>query len=128
MNFLTEALISALIVIGGSFALIGSYGLLKLRELMARLHGPTKATTLGVGAILIASMAYFAIFAGTISIHELLVTLFLFVTAPVSANFIAKSFMHRHITPSSLPVAGRQDGWATYEAPVVDRQAASGDV
>jgi len=87
-------LVSALIVIGGSFALIGSWGLVRLPTLMMRLHGPTKATTLGVGGCLIASMIWFPAVHGTWSAHELLITLFLFLSAPVAANLIAKAHLH----------------------------------
>ena len=95
MTLVAELLISFLLVVGGVFALVGSWGLAKLPSLMTRLHGPTKATTLGVGSCLIASMIYFPVFGGTYSAHELLITLFLFLTAPVSANMIAKTHIHR---------------------------------
>ena len=41
---LPEPIVSALIVLGGGFALIGSWGLARLPSLMERLHGPTKAS------------------------------------------------------------------------------------
>ena len=50
-----ELIMSALLVIGGIFGLIGSYGLLRLKDAMQRLHAPTKASTVGLGAVLIAS-------------------------------------------------------------------------
>src|SRR3546814_2159721 len=86
MDLLAEILVASLIVLGGGFALIGSWALARLPSLMTRLHGPTKATTLGVGSCLVASMIYFPSQGGTWSAHELLITLFLFITAPVSAN------------------------------------------
>ncbi len=89
-----EFLISALILIGAFFTLVGSIGLYKLPDFYMRLHGPTKATTLGVGAILIASMLYFSFNSETASLHEILVTVFLFITAPVSAHLMAKSARH----------------------------------
>lgn len=119
-------LVSALIVIGGSFALVGSWGLVRLPSLMERLHGPTKATTLGLGAILVASVAWFQIARETWTTHELLVSVFLFMTAPISANMIAKVHLHRlrHGEPSERPgpagVPGPPPGgvdWATHEAP-----------
>lgn len=113
MGFWNELLVSALIVIGASFAFVGSYGMLKLPDLMSRLHAPTKATTLGVGGALVASMVYFFAVNGTISIHELLISLFLFLTAPVTAHFLAKAWMHTQ-KPASLP-APQADGWATFE-------------
>jgi multicomponent K+:H+ antiporter subunit G len=83
--------IAVLLVAGASFALVGSLGLAKLGDFYRRLHGPTKATTLGVGAILLASSLFFSVLQGTPSLHELLVVLFLFVTAPVSAQLLVKS-------------------------------------
>ena len=53
---------------------------------MRRLHAPTTATTLGVGGVLIASMIYFAVFEHHLSFHELLITTFLLITAPITAK------------------------------------------
>lgn len=124
MSLIAELAISLLLVTGGLFILVGSWGLAKLPSLMTRLHGPTKATTLGVGACLIASMIYFPVFGGTYSAHELLIALFLFLTAPVSANMIAKSHIHRQgrgidANPSDhiidgLPSPGTGSDWATF--------------
>jgi len=87
-------ILAALVLIGASFTLIGSIGLYKLPDFFMRLHGPTKATTLGVGAILIASVLYFSFTTESASLHEILVTVFLFITAPVSAHLMAKSALH----------------------------------
>ncbi|MDP3405997.1 MAG: Na+/H+ antiporter subunit G [Brevundimonas sp.] len=124
MILAAELLISLLLVTGGAFILVGSWGLAKLPSLMTRLHGPTKATTLGVGSCLIASMIYFPVFGSTWSAHELLVTLFLFLTAPVSANMIAKAHLHRQgrgidpnpsdAIPDGLPPAPDASDWATF--------------
>ena len=84
--------ISALMLIGGAFALIGSWGLAKLGDFGKRLHGPTKATTLGVGCVLLASMLWFGL-TGKPSLHELLITVFLFFTAPVAAHLMIKAAM-----------------------------------
>lgn len=89
-----DILLSVLILIGAFFTLVGSIGLFKLPDFFMRLHGPTKATTLGVGAILLASVLYFTFKEGTLSLHEILVTLFLFITAPVSAHLMAKAALH----------------------------------
>jgi multicomponent K+:H+ antiporter subunit G len=113
MPFAAEILITALLVIAGVFGLIGSFGLLKLTDPMARLHAPTKATTIGVGGVLIASMLHIWMTEGRISFHELLITLFLFATAPVTANFIAKMHIHRTIDRSVLPPTGLGTDWGT---------------
>lgn len=87
-----EIVISALALAGAGFTLIGSFGLVKLSDFAKRLHGPTKATTLGVGCILIASMLWFGLVRFP-SLHELLITVFLFFTAPVSAHLLIKAAM-----------------------------------
>lgn len=87
---LADAAGALLLIAGALFALTGSWGLVKLSTFLTRVHGPTKATTLGVGCVLIASMIHFAL-RGTPSLHELLVTLGLFLTAPVSAHLMVKA-------------------------------------
>lgn len=117
MSFIVELLIALSLVVSGVFGFVGSYGLIKLRDSMQRLHAPTKATTLGVGGVLIASMLYFLFVKETLSFHELLITLFLFLTAPITANFIAKAYMARNIRRTDLPETGRDYGWSIYDDP-----------
>ena len=119
-----EVLISLLILVGAFFLFVGSLGLAKLPDLMRRLHGPTKATTLGIGAMLIASMLYFWAIDGSPSIHELLITLFLFLTAPVTAQMIAKAhILHEGRTRDNLPDTGRPVGWATLDSAEADEHS-----
>ncbi|MFN3351088.1 Na+/H+ antiporter subunit G [Pseudorhodoplanes sp.] len=114
MQFASEVLVSAFIVVGGFFLFVGSFGLAKLTDTMRRLHAPTKATTLGIGALLIASMLYFLLFHQLPTAHELLITLFLFLTAPVTANMVAKAHIFRHNeVQKELTQAASGPGWAT---------------
>jgi multicomponent K+:H+ antiporter subunit G len=73
MSTATETAVAALIVLGALFVLLGSIGLARLPDFLTRLHGPTKATTLGVGAMLLASAIFFSTREsdGGISLHEL---------------------------------------------------------
>jgi multicomponent K+:H+ antiporter subunit G len=113
MTPILEFLMAAFLVISGIFGFVGSYGLIKLNNPMSRLHAPTKATTLGVGGVLIASVLHSVVFEGRLSLHELLITLFLFLTAPITANFLAKVHIHRNETRKSLPPADEDRDWAT---------------
>lgn len=97
MSTTLEFLLALLILVGAGFTLIGSLGLMRLRDFYSRLHAPTKATTLGVGSLLIASAVFFSIHDDGISLHEVLVTLFLFITAPVGAHLMAKAALHLHL-------------------------------
>lgn len=91
-----EIIVSAFLLLGAGFALVGSIGLARLPDFYTRLHGPTKATTLGVGGMLVGSMIYFSV-SDELSLHEVLVTLFLFMTAPVSAHLMAKAALHLRV-------------------------------
>ena len=117
MNIVAEILISAALVVSGIFGFVGSYGLVKLKNTMQRLHAPTKATTLGVGGVLVASMIFFFAETGHISVHELLITLFLFLTAPITANFIAKTYIARNLTQNDLPPSEGAYGWSIHDDP-----------
>ena len=112
-----ELLIAFFIVFAGFFGLVGSFGLIKLRDSMQRLHAPTKATTLGVGGVLVASMLYFLLIDGKVSFHELLISLFLFITAPVAAHFVAKAYIQASLQPKDLPESEGDYGWAVFDDP-----------
>jgi multicomponent K+:H+ antiporter subunit G len=126
MSVIADIAVTVLLILGAGFALIGSWGLVRLPSTMERLHGPTKATTLGLGALLIASVVYFQARLGIWTAHELLISLFLFVTAPISANMIAKVHLHRRRSqaagePEGIagppPRPSESGDWATFEAP-----------
>jgi multicomponent K+:H+ antiporter subunit G len=103
-DLLIEILVAALILIGAAFTCLGSVGLFRLRDFYSRLHSPTKATTLGVGSLLVASSVFFSWHGDGLSLHEILVAIFLFITAPVSAHVMAKAALHLRVRGlGSLP-------------------------
>jgi multicomponent K+:H+ antiporter subunit G len=100
MNVLVEFLVSLLMILGAALALIGSIGVARLPDFFSRLHGPAKNVTLGVGGTLAASMLYFSARDSGVSMHELLISLFLFLTTPVSAHLMAKAALHLRMRTS----------------------------
>ncbi len=84
-----EILVSLSLLIGAFFLLVGAIGLFRLPDFFMRLHAPTKASTLGVGGFLLASI--FLALSQTLMWHELLITLFVFITAPISAHLVAQA-------------------------------------
>jgi len=92
-----EIIVACFLLLGGIFMFVGSLGLVRLPDLYTRLHGPTKATTLGIAGILLASSIMFSIKNGGLSVHEWLITLFLLITAPVTANMLAKTALHHDV-------------------------------
>jgi len=110
LPLLLDVVLAVLLVIGAAFTLIGSWGLARLGDFFKRLHGPTKASTLGVGCVLIASMLYFTFRPGSAgaSLHELLITLFVFLTAPISAHLLVKAALV--LDPGARPAPPRPPG------------------
>lgn len=92
-----EWIISILLLIGGTFILVGSIGLVKMPDFYMRLHGPTKATTLGMASLLIAAMVFFTNSEAGFSIKEILISLFLLLTAPISGYMMIKTAIHHKL-------------------------------
>jgi multicomponent K+:H+ antiporter subunit G len=97
-----EWLAAGLLLLASFFLLVGAIGLLRMPDFFMRLHAPTKASTLGVGSVLLVSMLV-AGAQGRIGFAELLITLFLFITAPVSANLMAQAALHLRVPSKVAP-------------------------
>ena len=89
-----DALVAALLVAGAAFTLVGSIGLVRLSDFYRRVHAPTKSTTLGVGGVLVASALYASFDLGYPSLREFLITVFVLLTAPISAHLLVKAALH----------------------------------
>ncbi len=104
-----EFLVSCFLVVGGVFTLVGSIGLARFPDFFTRLHGPSKASTLGVGSILVASLMHFNAL-GEFALKELLIVFFIFVTTPVSAHVLCKAaFKQKLKSTAPLPTPGADE-------------------
>ena len=83
-------IVAALILLGALFTLIAAVGVLRLPDVLIRMHASTKAGTLGCGLILVA-LAVDA--GGDIGILARAVAAFIFLllTAPVAAHMIGRA-------------------------------------
>jgi multicomponent K+:H+ antiporter subunit G len=84
-----------LLICGGLLALIGALGLLRMKSFYARMHPPTMGTTLGTGCVLVASMLVSSAVVQRPVVHELAITLFILITAPVSAMTLMRAAVSR---------------------------------
>ena len=91
MSIVFEVIIVFLLVVGCFFTLLGGVAVVKLSDFFRRVHGPAKASTLGVGCILFASIIYHAVNGSGVHPRELLITVFLFLTAPISAHLMSRA-------------------------------------
>jgi multicomponent K+:H+ antiporter subunit G len=85
-----------LLVWAGLTTLLGSLGLLRMGDFFQRMHGPSMTNTIGAGATLVASMLVSSALAGRPIIHELLITLFVTATAPVSSIMLLQAALYRN--------------------------------
>ncbi len=86
---------AALLVCGGLLVLVGSFGLLRLDSFYARIHAPTMGSTLGAGCVLMASMLVSSALTQRPVIHEMLITLFILITSPVTAMLLMRAAIFR---------------------------------
>ena len=115
MTFGLEIALSILLVVGGLFGLTGSYGLIRLKDRMQRLHAPTKASTVGLGTALLASMFHGLMIGTGFSWQEVLVMIFIFVTAPITANYLSKVHLQSRHYDGQTPTTGVSRDWATFD-------------
>ena len=78
-----------LIFLGAAFMLIAAIGLIRFTDLYSRMHATTKATSLGLLLLIIGVSLFFN--TGTVWIKALMVIVFIYLTAPLAAHYIAKS-------------------------------------
>jgi multicomponent K+:H+ antiporter subunit G len=101
---LLDWIVAALVLLGAAFSLIGSLGLLRMPDFFTRLHGPSKATTIGIGSLLVASALYMSFRGPGLSLHEFMISLFIAITTPVASHLLAKAARHRRLPGS--------EGWS----------------
>lgn len=107
MNVILDILIVLLLAVGCFFTFLGAFSLVKLSSFFRRIHGPTKASTLGVGCILVVSIVFHTFYGTGLHPRELLITVFLFLTAPVAAHMMSRAALSlmddRPSDPSHTP-------------------------
>ena len=87
--------VSLLLLLGAGLALIGSFGLLRLKGFYERVHAPTLGTTLGIGSVLAASMLFFSLLQSRFVLHEILIAALMVVTTPVTLMLLARAALYR---------------------------------
>jgi multicomponent K+:H+ antiporter subunit G len=99
--------VSLLVLLGALLAFIGSIGLLRLSSFYDRVHPPTMGTTLGVGCTLIGSMVLFSALESRPVLHEVVITVFMIVTTPVTYMLLVRAALHRDRAEGKDPESGR---------------------
>ncbi|MCD0505689.1 monovalent cation/H(+) antiporter subunit G [Bordetella petrii] len=100
---------SILLVAGGLLALVGSAGLLRFNNFFCRIHAPTLGNTMGASCVLLASILVFSALQSRLVVHEILITLLLLITSPITAMLLMRAAVYRgkrKQAPSAAPGAG----------------------
>lgn len=84
-----DIILSILIISGSFFILVATMGILRLPDLFTRMHAIAKASSLGISLLAIAAGLYFLDF--WVSVKSLLIIIFIFLTAPISAHMITRA-------------------------------------
>ena len=111
--------VAVLLVLGATIIVIGALGLLRLPTFYQRMHGPAIIVTLGGGFLLLASMLYFTVAQSRLVIHEVIIAVFLLLTAPVVAMTIMRAAVYRDLRARrhrEAVTAGGVYGFADREA------------
>ena len=86
---LSQIIDAAMLLLGIFFIVVAAIGMLRMPDLMIRMHAATKAGTVGVGFIMLAVANHFGELG--ITVRALIIIVFLLVTAPVAAHLIGRS-------------------------------------
>ncbi len=95
-----ELVASALLLVGAAFSLIAGIGVLRLTDVLMRMHATSKAGTLGAGLILLAAAI---VMPGVASAAKAVAAIaFILLTAPVAAHAIGRAAYY-----SATPLSAR---------------------
>jgi multicomponent Na+:H+ antiporter subunit G len=86
---MTGWIVGLLFLVGGFFAFVAGLGILRLPDVLTRMHASTKAGTLGSALVLAAAAVVFADLAVTTKV--VLTILFLLLTAPLAGHMIGRA-------------------------------------
>lgn len=93
--FWAEIVTAVLVLAGSLLALIGAVGLLRLPTFFQRVHAPTLGSTLGCWCMVLATIVYFSAKDGSLSVHAVLIGIFVALTAPVTTVFLLRAALFR---------------------------------
>ena len=92
---MNEIVAGSLLLLGAFFVLVSAIGILRFPDLYMRMHGATKAGTLGAGLILLGASVLFGTLG--VTVKAMAVFVFLLLTAPVAAHVLGRAAHHENV-------------------------------
>jgi multicomponent Na+:H+ antiporter subunit G len=96
-----DLIIAVFLILGGFFALVAAIGILRLPDVLMRMHASTKAGTLGSSLILIGAAVHFADAGTTTRVVAIIV--FLMLTAPIAAHMLGRAAAQHYNKATAQP-------------------------
>ena len=90
-----EITVAVLVLSGALVALLGSFGLLRLRNFFERIHAPAIIATLGCWCVMYGALLYFSFRGHGLAVHLLLIAVFIAVTVPITTIFLMRASLFR---------------------------------
>lgn len=106
-----ETAVAVLLCLGSIWVLIAALGIVRMPDVFTRIQVVTKATTFGLGMIMLATALYFG-WSGESS-RAILAVIFIFITSPVAAHMLARTAYRRKEV--ALWEKTENDEWALRE-------------
>jgi len=92
---MTDVIVGVMWIVGSSFAFLAAVGVLRMPDVFTRMQASTKASTLGLGCLLIGAALQLADLPSIVRLAS--IGAFVFLTTPVSAHVIARAAYHADI-------------------------------
>lgn len=90
------AILVALLTLGGAVVTFaGAIGLVRFETFYDRLHPPTMGSSGGTILIVLASILCFSVLRTRLSVHEVLIGIFVTLTTPVTFMLLARASLYR---------------------------------
>lgn len=86
---MTDFIVAGFLIIGGLFGVIGALGVVRLPDVLIRMHASTKTVTLGCGLIIVGAAVFFG--SSQIIVRAVAIIVFLLLTAPIAAHMIGRA-------------------------------------
>ena len=86
---MSEYVVAVLVLIGGAFAAIGALGIVRMPDVLIRMHAATKTGTLATILIIVGTAVHFG--STEMTIRAVAIILFLLLTAPIAAHMIGRA-------------------------------------
>ena len=95
LSLWVEIPVAILLVVGSLCALIGAFGLVRMKDYFQRMHPPALASTLGAWSVALASITYFSAVNSSPVLHAWLIPILLSITMPVTTLLLARAALFR---------------------------------